>query len=886
MKRRLGHQTARSTACFAVLTVTFAIVASLGFSAGFATPAAAQDNEAETDQRIVSLDATYEIDAAAGKVNVNESITVANVKGSTRGRSTITRYFWTGQTAWVPSDAENLSITSNGDDLDYTVEETVRDVGIDILAVNYPSNLNYGQTRVVDISYSLPSYQPDDKDGRRRINAAYIDVAIIVCCNFENVELLVSTPASFDLVPPSNLNFTESTSEAGQQRFQLSENEETGKFTDLIFMDWVGVDEGGLERSKIEAYPAIEIVAPPDDAMWNEDTATLVSDLVSGLEKLTGQQTPIQSASLQQSAASEMGDWGDKGPLTDYKIPRDYNQTALAATLARQWVGPGPFTSDQINTGLAIDLGAEALRMSGGRPENPGNPPTVISFKDSQAFWFMRQISNEIGHDALGATIGMAKNNETAYLGPGEPEQVATLENDWRRFLDLVQHRSGAKGAPDLFEQYFLSNSQIVELQTRNDALVQYEEIESRAGSVPLGIRTAMTNWDFDQATTLMNEASTVLDESDLVVAKAKEKGDDSSAPLGTEWETAKTVDDFNAARDVVADRDAELSGGFLRNLVLVGVGLIALAGLAVAIVFFAGKLFGRKSTDTATTPEVVANPPVAMSAVAPSAPVPSTSAQPGGTVVAPPPMPAAPTQPPSPADSPPMPTEMAPPAPVDAMAVPMPTEVAPSAPVIPAPPADALTPPMPPSPAPRLPTDGRPPMPPSSPTGPPMPASLQQSHMPPARSSSADPSVNKAVSETLPVPDDLAELASQKPSTETTDFRQTQAVPEESGLENEASLPVTAGEDASSDEDDSPSTNKASETFIMTDEPPTPEPSAPSQTPAQPPTVEQSPVQPPTPPSEAVLTQLLRPETLDDDDSNVSSSDNDSDASKSKDEV
>ncbi len=859
MRTGLGLRTER----FVAFIVGLSLALSFCLTVGFANPAQGQDNEAETDQRIVSLDATYDIDANGGKVDVAESITVANVKGSTRGRTTITRYFWTGQTVWVPTDAENLSIKSNGDDLEYSVEESVKEVGIDILSVQYPTNLNYGQTRVVDIAYSLPSYAPDDQDSKRRINAAYIDLSIIVCCNFENVQLLVTAPASFDLSSPRNLDFSKSTSEAGRQRYEFTESEETGQFTDLIFMDWSGSDENGLDRAKVESYPMIEVVSPPDDSQWSEDTSTLISDVMAELESLTGEDSPIQAASFQQTGDARFDEWGQSGPLTSVEIPRDFNETSIAATLARQWVATGPFSGDEINTGLAIDLGAEALRASGRRPASPGNPPTAQSFDDAQAFWFMREISNEIGHDALGATIGMARSNETAYVGSADAEPVATIENDWRRFLDLVERRGGATGAPELFEKYLLDDQEIGELRVRNESVARYEEIERRAGSVPLGIRTAMTNWNFSDADALMVEASSVLDERDLVIAKAEEQGEDTSVPLGQEWDNAQTVDDIQVARNNVADRDAELSGSLLGTVLLVGLGLLALIGLAVAGIFFGKKLTGRKTVDTIPT-SAANSPPMAPSPEFPPTPPTPTSPLASGQVLPPEsgapwaataPLPDAPdsmSETPTPAATTvPLSDETVPPTPATSSSQPgMPPALAadgavtelstpPSAdPATPA--AVAADPPMPDS---STSTASSPPMP-QTPFGTPVPP---ESDMPGSNPKNAQPAMppmppappGSAPTGPFPTTGPLSVEATQvapiepvpgvdSPSTEANAI-------EVAGSQEEMKtlLPVTIGEDASSDDDVVGESKKPDGPAMPPSPPTTPQPEAATQPPA-----------------------------------------------------
>ncbi|MEL6983829.1 MAG: hypothetical protein AAFO29_15495, partial [Actinomycetota bacterium] len=195
-------------------------------------PASAQD-DAATDQRVVRLVGEYFVDANTGVVDVTEEITVSNVRGSTRSGNTITSYFWTGHTIWVPTDAVDLSISVDGEELEWEVADTIS--GIDIISADYRRNLNFGQTRVIDVTYTMPTYAPGL--GVRRINQALFDFELIICCGFEEVDLTVIVPAGFDVTPSNALRF-ESTPGQTVQSFNFSDNEVTGQFTELLITSW------------------------------------------------------------------------------------------------------------------------------------------------------------------------------------------------------------------------------------------------------------------------------------------------------------------------------------------------------------------------------------------------------------------------------------------------------------------------------------------------------------------------------------------------------------------------------------------------------------------------------------------------------------------------
>ncbi len=562
--------------------VVFGLVAALGALTVPAPSSAAQEDPA-ADQRVVKLRADYRIEPDQGEVQVVEEITVSNVRGSTRSGSVVTSYFWTGHTIWTPADAEDLSIAVEGEPLVFEVVETIQ--GVDIISADYRRNLEFGQTRVIDVTYTLPTYPPGEGD--RRINDAFFDLELLICCNFEEVDLTVSIPSSFEVDVPINLPF-EPRSAGARQEYVFTESEEqSGQFTELILTDWYGLDEAGFAATPFPVGPGtVEIVAPPDDAAWSTDTSTLVGDVAAELEALTGSPATLDGAQFRQGLDTNFDRWGSDGPFDEpIVVPRDYDEAALAITVAKAWLRDGPFDDIDIERGLAADLGTEALRRVTGTETDPTEPTgggLTDLVSDERAFWVVRQLSDELGYDSLRALLGMAANGETAYVGDAEPEQNVTIPNDWRRFVDLAEQRLGSEIIADLAAQHLVDDVEAAALTTRNETVADYERLVERAdGVAPLGIRNHLTNWEFAEAEPLLTRASSVLDERDRVAALAESKGEDPAVPLGELWAGAVSVDDLDAVEAQILQRESDLnSSGLLRNA-LIGLGALLLVGAA-----------------------------------------------------------------------------------------------------------------------------------------------------------------------------------------------------------------------------------------------------------------------------------------------------------------
>ena len=571
------------------------------------TATAAQEDPA-ADQRVVKLRADYRIEPAQGEVQVVEEITVSNVRGSTRSGSVVTSYFWTGHTIWVPADAENLSITVEGEPLEFEVAETIQ--GVDIISADYRRNLNFGQTRVIDVTYTLPTYPPGE--GERRINGAFFDLELLICCNFEEVDLTVSMPSSFDVATPTNLSFVSQPAGARQEYVFSQSEEQSGQFTELILTDWYGVDEAGFESSPVTIGAAtVDIVAPPDDTAWSADTSTLVSDVASELEALTGAPPTLDGAVFRQGLDTNFDRWGSDGPFDEpVVVPRDYDEVAMAITVAKAWLRDGPFDDIDIERGLAADLGTEALRRARGTETTPAEPTEgglTELVNDERAFWVVHQVSEELGYDGIRALLQMASDNETAYVGEGDPERSVTIPNDWRRFVDLAEQRLGSEIVADLVGEHIVTGADAALLTARADAVAAYEDIVDRADTAaPIGIRDRMTNWEFDEADSLLARAAEVLDERDRVVALAESKGQDPALPLGEAWATAATVGDFDAVQDLILERENEInSGSLIRNL-LIGLGVVVVVGGAAAAAY----VLSRRNKQATPVPATVGAAP------------------------------------------------------------------------------------------------------------------------------------------------------------------------------------------------------------------------------------------------------------------------------------
>ncbi len=566
--------------------VTFALV---GVFAAFLTAvvpggaAGAQDDPAN-DQQVVRLTGNYEIRPDEGRVLVEEAISVSNVRGNQVSGDTITSFFWTGHPVWAPDDAEGLSISVEGRELEWEVADTIQ--GTDIISADFFRNLNLGQTQIIDVSYTLPTYGPGE--GPRRLNSALFELELLICCNFESIDLTVTVPSDFEVDPAIGLAFQVSR-QGSNNVYTFTDDEDTGRYTEILFTQWAGFDATGLESTEAQVGgQPVTIAYPPDDQRWGDETALLASEVGAELETLLGRPMPAGELVLRQGTNREFLSFGVAGPFDEpVVLPRDYSDAALGITLANNWMLGDVFVDDRVREGLAIGIGAGAVENTGRAGiDTLGAPPGTTQAGLASLFSL---IIDEVGVEALGELVQMAEANETAYLAPGSApgsaESVATIPGDWRRFVDLLEFRLDSRPSVDLVANSLLTADEIAQLGDRDRAVDRYETLRGRAdGVVPLGIRTAMTNWDFGQADQLMNEAEAVLTDRERIVEALPDRADDEGLALGETWAQAESVDDLAAVGQELTDREDEInrSGRLLIVLIVGGVLLLVLLALAV----------------------------------------------------------------------------------------------------------------------------------------------------------------------------------------------------------------------------------------------------------------------------------------------------------------
>jgi hypothetical protein len=113
----------------------------------------------------------------------------------------------------------------------------------------------------------------------------------------------------------------------------------------------------------------------------------------------------------------------------------------------------------------------------------------------------MKALIDGTDDDTRSAVLAAAIAGQSAYAVSGDSRLTAS-RTGWQRFLDLVQVLGHNDKAPQTFKKWVLTPKEGKLLEDRRRALADYQGVDDADGPwvPPLGVRAAMTYWEFEQA--------------------------------------------------------------------------------------------------------------------------------------------------------------------------------------------------------------------------------------------------------------------------------------------------------------------------------------------------------------------------------------------------
>lgn len=510
----------------------------------------------------------YVLDSKANLVRARLTMTIRNALPSVRSGNSIHYYYLPYITIPVPADAAQLKAVSNGQSLTVTRAAT-KDPSTAVAKISFPSNLLYGQSRSITVTFVLKGEKPRSKD-QTRVGPGYATFAVLGVGDRGQMTVQVVLPASMTFDATTDL-FTSETSSG------LSTYTATGYTDSSGFLAVVSARDPALAKTENVTIGGqdIAVMAYPDDPEWASFVSSKLATGIPALEKIIGADWPGGLKKVREDRSVNVrgfDGWFDTRS-DEIVIGEELEPELLYHELTHAWATSSTLDARWMYEGIADAAAERAVLATGGKPAPPPKVSRTqqgaVALNSWQEDGGRAQSLDDYGYPAsrlvvdtlldgcdpasVSAVLGDAVTGRSAYAVAGQnkpPSRTTT----WQRFLDLLQIRGGNTKAPGVLSTWVLTPKDQALLAPRAKARTAYAELDQADGGFvpPLGLREAMTGWDFTRAQTIMTALASVAPKAVSVQQAAKRNGMAVPAAVAQVYEGAETDPAYAALADLL----------------------------------------------------------------------------------------------------------------------------------------------------------------------------------------------------------------------------------------------------------------------------------------------------------------------------------------------
>ncbi len=489
----------------------------------------------------------------------------------------ITRYYYDGVNLGIQPDAANLRATQDGTSVRITStgRRTFREV-----TVYFRSNLYYGETAKVRLTFDLPAGAPRSASD---VRAGPAFASFLAWAFGDHGTVRIEVPAGF-AVTATGADLTTRTKTDGTQVLTADPAKPADWYA------WIDArNDNGLtsEQLYLADGERITVRGWPEDGRWRKEVASVLADGVPRLVQLIGLPWPVRGSLnvLEIHTPLLEGYAGFYDPSrNEITISEDLDDLTIIHEASHAWFNESLFSQRWITEGLADEYAARVLAASGGALQGPGKVkrtskvafplstwgvPAPISDTASDAreqygydasWTVVRQVVTSAGEDGMRRVFQAAQDGSTAYVGAGAPER-SRLPNDWRRFLDLTEELGGATGVSDLMATWVVGPDQQAVLAIRATARDDYHALVAESGTwaAPVVVRMALDGWTFETAESGISTARSILAARDATAAQAASLSLTPPSGLEAMYESADTIQALHAADGLAMTTESTL---------------------------------------------------------------------------------------------------------------------------------------------------------------------------------------------------------------------------------------------------------------------------------------------------------------------------------------
>lgn len=545
-------------AIFLVAALTLA-----GF--GLAVPTA----DAQTEGLEVTSTKTYTPEPENEHIVVEASYTMTNVTPDEFIGDSVRSFYFTRWVIAIPATVTDFAATSGGATLNVSIDPDEDTEDISFATISLPFNLDFGQTVTIDVDYTIPGGEPRAGGGVARVNDSFLSFAVWTAGDPDASDVRVNVPPGFVVDLEGSLDELRPVSEDDSLFFEAIDIDEPRQFFGQVF----GRNDSGLITETAQLSNATATVrAWPDDPDWAAFVVNAIEDDVPIIEELTGLSWPAGDIEVIETVTPYLygyGGWFNAASGL-IEIGENLERDLILHELTHAWFNEELIEGRWITEGLAEEYASRTIEATGDVRPDPERPdladPVRVplsewaspwSLSEDQAFsyeqyhynaswWVIRQITADIGLDAFAKILGALNRDELAYAGDG-PLELTQLSTRWTHFFDLLDRTTSVEGLDELFETYVLSPDQVEKLETRRTTLEAYDSMLAVGGDwgPPLVVRRALSEWDFDDATDLIEIADEILVQRTAVDALAADLNVTIQRDSESEYEGALSEEDL-----------------------------------------------------------------------------------------------------------------------------------------------------------------------------------------------------------------------------------------------------------------------------------------------------------------------------------------------------
>ncbi|PFG44608.1 hypothetical protein ATJ88_3338 [Isoptericola jiangsuensis] len=508
--------------------------------------------------------------SAKGRVTAEVTTTITNVTPD-RGS---TYYYWDAYSIPVPAGADDVTATSGGARLSTSTRGT-DDPDTEVVQASF-SPLRYGRSRTITWTYEVDG-APVRSKRWTRVGPGYATFAVQSWGDDGRTTVEVDVPR--DMTLDSTADFAEERGPRNKPTvYTLDEqNAENGIWAAVSVRDPDRADA----REITVGDATLTVEGFPGDEKWLRFAAKQVETGLPELERLVGSPWPARVDVVREDVSPQVLGYAwfdDRG--NEIVVGEDLDAATIFHELGHAWFDDERFEGRWLYEGLTEVTAHRVLAATGGRGtpfEEPkrrskdalplidwseqARDHDVDGYAYAAAYTAVRSILGDLDDETYTAVVDAAHAGESAYEEPGS--KIGTRSTvGWQQFLDLAAERGGVDGSA-AYRRWVITGKQAKQLDARADARADYAALDEADGSwrVPAGVRSAMTDWEFDDATQAMTTLAPVAESAAALQAASDGVGLAVPDAVRGTYERARDADGYAEVAGLLPRATTVLTG-------------------------------------------------------------------------------------------------------------------------------------------------------------------------------------------------------------------------------------------------------------------------------------------------------------------------------------